>query len=142
MSLGVGGAIRCKRKTGASSDNRSHLYLMLKDLCRAICDEQSQSKPIRMGRLKTVKRFKDVLQVLRSDADPGIMNLDPDARAATAASKKNLTVPLCKLYRIAHEVADDACQQDGLTRDYRLGAKHSQPNSSLGGYFREFSLNR
>ena len=107
---------------------------MLEEFCRAICDEQSQSKPVRAGRLEAVKRFKDILQMLRSHADPGIVNLNSDARTV-AASEKNPSPLSRKLHRVSHEVADDACQQDWLTRDYRPSLNDVEPNTFLGGKF-------
>ena len=114
---------------------------MLEELRRAICDEQSQSKPVRTGRLEAVKRFKDILQMLRSHADPGIVNLNPDA-PTVAASEKNPSSLFRKLHRVPHEVADDACQQDWLTRDYRPSLNHVQLNTVLGGKFRDIPPDR
>jgi hypothetical protein len=50
------------RKAGSSADRRARLDLVLKNLNRAAHDEQSQSEPIRLRRLKAMKRLKDSLQ--------------------------------------------------------------------------------
>jgi hypothetical protein len=142
MSLSVSGAFCRKRKAGSSSDNRAHLCLMLKQLCRAICNKQTQSEPVRTGRLEAVKRFKDIFQMLWSDADSGIVNLNPNTWADPTAPDKNPTAPFRKLYRVAHEVADDAWQQNWLARDHRAGCDHTQLNASLVGDFRDIPLDR
>jgi len=115
---------------------------MLQEFRSTVHNKQSESESIRTRRFEAVKGLKDIFQLLRCHADPGIVNLDANARTVATASQKNLPALFSEFHSVAREVAHDASQQDWLTCDYCLRLNHSQLNAFLGCKFRDIPLNR
>jgi hypothetical protein len=63
---------------------------------------------IRTRRFEAVEGLKDIFQLLRCHADPGIVNLDADVRTVATASQKNLPALFREFHGVARDVAHDA----------------------------------
>src|SRR5260370_16581126 len=94
IDLGVICGVRDKREAGSSPDCRTHPDFMLQEFRSTVHDKQSESESIRTRRFEAVKGLKDIFQLLRCDADPGIVNLDANAPTLATPSQKTLPPPL------------------------------------------------
>jgi hypothetical protein len=108
LDLGVICGVRDKREAGSSPNCRTHLDLMLQEFRSAVHDKQAESQSIRTRRFEAMKGLKDIFQLLRCHADPGIVNLEANARTVATASQKNLPALFSEFHGVAREVADDA----------------------------------
>ena len=94
----------------------------------ALHDEQTEAQAVQSGRIDPVKSAEDERQILGGDAGACIVYFDAQFRAAPAAADEHPTAPRRIGNGIAHQVAQDAVQQNGMAQDGGRGPDDAKPD--------------
>src|SRR5262245_49277609 len=93
-------AVWAKRRAGDDEEARAARYrgadldAVSEQLHRPPDHEQADAEAIAAGRVEALKRLEDVWQVLRRDADAGVVDVDPHVASRPAASDQNASARL------------------------------------------------
>ena len=113
---------------------------MLQEFQSTVHDKQSESELIRTRRFEAVKGLKDIFQLLRCHAHPGIVNLDANARTVVTASQKNLPALSLNFTALRTRLLIMLPSRTGsLATTVLRSQTHSQLNAFLGRKFRQTS---
>jgi hypothetical protein len=121
-------------KAGTERDDGADLDAVPEQFDRAEYDEQSYSEPFATRGIEALKRFEDFRLALRFDADSGIVDVDADMRIQLATADEDASAGLCILYGIAHQIPQDAIEQQRVTEHATFCRTDTQVNSVLKGF--------
>jgi len=113
--------VRCKdRKAGSSTRGRAEFDAVPQELDCLAHKEKTDPEAIALQGIKADESVKDRRRLLLRNADPGIVHVDSDIRAAAPAAEQNTTSRFGVLDRIADQIAQDGSKQEVVAQYQRI----------------------